>query len=758
MELSTLNDSQRRAVLFCDAPMLVIAGAGSGKTRVLTYKIAWLMEQGYEPWQIMALTFTNKAAREMQERIALQVGHERASQLWMGTFHSIFCRILRMECAAIGYRSDFTIYDAADSKNLVRTLIKEMGLDEKTYRPSLVCSRISRAKNALVQPADYPANSTFRYEDDRAMVPRVADIYAAYNRRLLGAQAMDFDDILAYTWVLFSQHPEVAEKYATRFRYLLVDEYQDTNYAQHQIVRMLVSRHNRVCVVGDDAQSIYSFRGANIDNILAFQTQYPDAQLFKLEQNYRSTQVIVDAANSLISHNTHRIPKQVYSMGQQGERIRYHLTYSDIDEANLIRRHVQHLVRDNHLLHNQIAILYRTNAQSRALEEALRKGNIPYRIFVGLSFFQRKEVKDLISYLRLALNPNDEEAFKRVVNYPARGIGATTLQRVLQYASSHDVSAFETLSHLSEAGVTRAAAVRLDAFRQLILSIHEQVETMDCFSLARKVLEDSTMRSDIFSSNDPEALSRQENLQELMDSIGAFVDTAREEGRGFLLRNYLQEVSFLADIDTDDSASEDKVTLMTIHSAKGLEFEAVIVAGLEEGLFPGEMSIENRQVEEERRLMYVAMTRARSFLMLTSSRTRFRYGKTEFFQPSRFIREIAPQYLDADSFGGSSVERQSASFTPRVPPVECVPLPRPSFSSLRPLPKPTVSAASSSGSLASPSSLVPGMRVQHDRFGLGTVKELEGHGIDAKAVVVFDNAGSKRLFLRFAKLTPVAGN
>ena len=754
MDLSILNDSQREAVLFCDAPMLVIAGAGSGKTRVLTYKIAWLMEQGYEPWQIMALTFTNKAAQEMKERIALQVGHERASQLWMGTFHSLFCRILRMECASVGYRPDFTIYDAADSKNLVRTLIKEMGLDEKTYKPSAVCSRISRAKNALMQPEDYMADNASRYDDERSMMPRVADIYVAYNRRLKGAEAMDFDDILVYTWVLFSQHPEVAEKYATRFRYLLVDEYQDTNYAQHQIVRQLTSRHNRVCVVGDDAQSIYSFRGADIDNILAFQTQYPDARLFKLEQNYRSTQMIVDAANSLISHNARRIPKKVYSMGQQGERIRYDLTFSDIDEANLIRRHILRLVHDNHLSHNQIAILYRTNAQSRALEEALRKGNIPYRIFGGLSFFQRKEVKDLIAYLRLALNPNDEEAFKRVVNYPARGIGATTLQRVIQYASTHGVSAYDALSHLSDAGVTKAAATRLTAFRELIGSFHELVDTMDCFTLAQKVLKDSTMQSDIFSSSDPEALSRQENLQELMDSIATFVNTAREEGGEFLLRNYLQEVSFLSDVDTDDSVSEDKVTLMTIHSAKGLEFEAVIVAGLEEGLFPGEMSVERRQVEEERRLMYVAMTRARSFLMLTSSRTRFRYGKTEFFLPSRFIKEIAPQYMYAESPAG----RQTAPFTPmpsHVEPMSApVSRPAPSLSSLRPLPRPSAAPQSPSASQC-PLAVVSGMRVQHDRFGMGTVKELEGHGIDAKAVVDFDNVGAKKLFLRFAKLTPV---
>lgn len=744
MDLSTLNDSQREAVLFCDAPMLVIAGAGSGKTRVLTYKIAHLMELGLEPWQIMALTFTNKAAREMKERIALQVGQERAAGLWMGTFHSVFCRMLRMESQLLGYPADFTIYDAADSKNLVRQVLKEMGLDEKQYRPAAVCGAISRAKNALVLPADYATSALMRGEDDRRLMPRMHDVYAAYCRRLRGAGVMDFDDILVNTWVLLSQHADVADKYSCRFRYLLVDEYQDTNYAQHQIVRLLSGGEGHVCVVGDDAQSIYSFRGANIGNILEFQRQFEGARLFKLEQNYRSTQTIVDAANSLIDHNSHRIPKQVYSMGDQGEKILYRPTFSDMDEAGFIRRHLQQLARECHLDYSQMAVLYRTNAQSRALEEALRKGSVPYRIFGGLSFYQRKEVKDVLAYLRLTLNPNDEEAFRRVVNYPARGIGNTTLQRVTQFASDHEMGVGDALVHLEEAGVGRAAITRLTQFREMMDGFRARMETDDCATLAWDIVDRSGIRRDIFTGTDAEAVSRQEILQALMDNMGSFVKAAQEEGSGTLLRHYLQEVSLLSDMDTDDSVSDDRVTLMTIHSAKGLEFEAVVVAGLEEGLFPSEMAIEHHQVEEERRLMYVAMTRAKRHLLLTSAKSHFRYGRTEFFEPSRFLAEIAPQYVN----GPSDAPRSMATVLPKpsAPVAPCLSAPLPS-SSLSP------SKAPLSISLATPNSTIRvGMRVEHERFGLGTVQQLEDSGVDAKAIVLFDNAGTKRLFLRFARL------
>ena len=759
MLLDELNQSQREAVLCCDRPSLVIAGAGSGKTRVITYKIAYLIEQGYEPWSIMALTFTNKAAREMKERIGKLVSEEQARYLWAGTFHSIFGKILRYEADYIGFTSDFTIYDTSDSKSLIRTIIKDMHLDEKKYKPSTVLAHISNAKNSLVLPTAY-RNSSRLLEHDRAMqMPEICSIYDEYMQRCKKSNAMDFDDMLVYTWLLFKNNPEIARKYQEKFKYILVDEYQDTNYAQHQIVLLLTNSQQHVCVVGDDAQSIYSFRGAKIDNILNFQKLYNGVKLFKLEQNYRSTQTIVSAANSLIQHNVQQIRKDVYSKGDVGEPIEVCKAYSEVDEANIVVRKIRNLVTKENLKYKETAILYRTNAQSRSLEDALRKSNLPYRIYGGTSFYQRKEIKDVIAYFRLVINPNDEEALKRIINYPNRKIGDVTVGKILDSASAHDLSVWDVLMHLDMVDVNNATKNRLQEFANMILSFREVAFTQDAYNAGLKIVEESGIRADIFHGSEPEDISRQENLQEMLDGMASFVQERVETGGGYMLTHYLSEVSLLTDMDEDDSEGDNKVTLMTVHAAKGLEFETVFVVGLEEELFPSSMSMESpRQIEEERRLFYVAMTRAKKHLFLTYARRRMKYGITSDCEPSRFLRDIDKRFLKSDKPEMPSLKDivSRPAFIPQRPRIvpethrTVLQTPPSNFIKVR---KPVTETQPVSATPPSNNGLTVGSVIVHERFGEGVVERLEGSGLDAKASVRFQNVGTKQLLLRFAKFT-----
>lgn len=747
MLIDELNESQREAVLCCDAPSLVIAGAGSGKTRMLTYKIAYLLQTGMQPWNILALTFTNKAAKEMRQRIGRIVGEEIASRLWMGTFHSILSRILRQECDHLGFSKDFTIYDASDSKSLIKSILKDMQLDDKTYKPGSVASRISMAKNRLVLPSAYMADRQNFEADMQSKMPAIGQIYMQYWQRCRQSNVMDFDDLLLYTWILFKEHPDVVQKWEDRFHYVLVDEYQDTNYAQHLIVWLLTQHRQRVCVVGDDAQSIYSFRGANIDNILRFQEQYKGSRLFKLEQNYRSTQTIVSAANSLIGHNRGQIHKDVYSRRDMGEPISLLQTYSDIDEANAVMKCVREFRRNEQIPYSRMAVLYRTNAQSRAFEEAMRKASIPYRVYGGTSFYQRKEIKDVIAYLRLTVNLHDEEALRRIINYPARGIGQTTLDKVFRSAAANSVSPWEILCkpHLLP-DVNAGTRGKLQAFVQMMTEFHERHTGDDAYALVLDIVRQSGIQAEINRGREPEDIARQENLQELMDGIAAFVQEHKEQGQDYLLTDYLQEVSLLSDVDESESQSEDKLTLMTVHSAKGLEFKVVFVVGMEENLFPSQMSMDSvRGLEEERRLFYVAITRAEEYLVITNAKSRFRYGKTEFCEPSRFLREIDPRFLRVKGSTGSvSVGSSPVRTFPtgldarrfvRVSPVRSA--------------EPQQVASSANATVA----VAVGTRVRHERFGTGTVTAIEGSGMDTKATVNFDNAGTKQLLLRFAKIT-----
>ena len=612
--IEELNESQRAAVLYGDGPSLVIAGAGSGKTRVLTYKIAYLLENGYNPWNILALTFTNKAAREMKERIARQVGEQRARYLWMGTFHSVFSRILRAEASHIGFTSQFTIYDSADSKSLLRSIIKEMGLDEKTYKPGSVQARISNAKNHLVSPSGYAANKEAYEADAAAKMPAIRDIYSRYWERCRQAGAMDFDDLLVYTYILFRDFPEVLARYREQFRYVLVDEYQDTNYAQHSIVLQLTKENQRVCVVGDDAQSIYSFRGADIDNILYFTKIYPDTKVFKLEQNYRSTQTIVRAANSLIEKNERQIPKEVFSEKERGEAIGVFQAYSDVEEGDIVTNKIAQLRREHDYGYSDFAILYRTNAQSRVFEEALRKRSMPYKIYGGLSFYQRKEIKDIIAYFRLVVNPNDEEAFKRIINYPARGIGDTTVGKIIKAATDNNVSLWTVLCEPITYGLTinKNTHTKLQGFRELIEQFMTEVAEKNAYEIGTAIIRQSGIINDVCQDNSPENLSRKENIEELVNGMNDFCAMRQEEGNtNVSLIDFLSEVSLLTDQDSDKEGDGEKVTLMTVHSAKGLEFRNVFVVGLEENLFPSGMAGDSpRAMEEERRLFYVAITRA----------------------------------------------------------------------------------------------------------------------------------------------------
>jgi len=760
--LDELNDSQRAAVIYNNGPSLVIAGAGSGKTRVLTYKIAYLLQNGLKPYNILALTFTNKAAKEMKSRIARQVGDEIASHLWMGTFHSIFSRILRAEASHLGFDSNFTIYDAADSRSLVKSIIKEMGLDEKTYKPATVAGRISMAKNHLILPDAYACDSSLYQYDYESRMPAIRDIYQIYYDRCHTSNAMDFDDLLLFTYVLFSRFPDILKKYSDRFHFILVDEYQDTNDAQHSIVIMLTKDNQNVCVVGDDAQSIYSFRGARIDNILNFTKAYKDAKTFMLERNYRSTQRIVEAANSLISHNREQIKKQVYSKNDVGEPITIQKAYSDTEEAVIICNYIQKIRRKEHCQYNDFAILYRTNSQSRSFEESMRKRDIPYRIYGGLSFYQRKEIKDVISYFRVVANPNDEEAFKRIINYPTRGIGNTTINKIISMAQHDSISLWEAISDINVVNldVNSGTIKKILAFRSLIDSFQSRFTTEDAYTLGVDIIKESGIKDDINCDRSPENLSRQENLEEFLGGMQDFVDSRREEGREheIFLSNFLQEVSLLTDLDSDNDANVPKVTLMTIHSAKGLEFPTVFVVGVEENIFPSPMSLNSmRQIEEERRLFYVAITRAEKHCFITYAENRYRYGKMEFDSPSRFLKDIDSKlvnYVELDSVSKKD-EDVKPSFRRSLFPTEqkTITLPRENFKPInsttqisQPLDKGNISTFQGSSQF-----VVEGNIIEHERFGVGNVIRVEGTGENMKATVQFRNTGVKQLLLKFAR-------
>ena len=804
--LNALNDSQRRAVTYNDGPQLVIAGAGSGKTRVLTYKIAYLLEQGMKPWNLLALTFTNKAASEMKQRIAQLVGQDAAARLQMGTFHSVFSRILRVEAPFIGFSSNFTIYDEADSRSLLKSIVKEMNLDDKQYKPAAVHNLISMAKNHLICGAEYAADYEVQRRDADAKVPAVGQIFLAYEQRCRQANAMDFDDLLVMTYRLFREHPEVCQKYQQRFQYVLVDEYQDTNFAQQQIVLQLTVEHRRVCVVGDDAQSIYAFRVSNIDNILDFQKIYPESKLFKLEQNYRSTQRIVQAANSLIKKNQRQIPKDVYSHNAEGEKLVLKQAYSDKEEAAIVCKDIKRIRRQDKCEYHDFAILYRTNAQSRTFEEEMRRQAIPYRIYGGLSFYQRKEIKDIIAYFRLVCNPDDEEAIKRVINYPARGIGSTTIQKIAQTAQSRQVSLWEVACNPAayQLDINRGTMSKIASFVGMIGSFVEKLATADAYELGQDIVRTSGISQDLFAGNDPDDLSRQQNLEEFMNALQDFVDTRREEGREEETRlpDFLQEVALLTDLDSDED-SQSRVSLMTIHSAKGLEFPTVFIVGMEENIFPSPMSSQSlRELEEERRLLYVAITRAEHHCILTCAKNRWRYGKMEFGVPSRFLKDIEPTLLVVEGGADGSDYEHNRSYTgtrewgserrsqpswrmqnsrpvatqfmadeqpkitaPRRPEVAVDPFGdgfkrqiAASGGRLR-----RVSDAMRSGgrlapqSVASPSQesgaapLAEGNVIEHQRFGIGKVIKVEGSGENTKATVEFQHTGVKQLLLKFAR-------
>lgn len=748
--LEHLNDSQRAAVLYSDGPALVIAGAGSGKTRVLTFKIAYLLEHGYQPWNILALTFTNKAAREMKDRIRKQVG-ESAQALWMGTFHSIFSRILRVEADKLGFTSNFTIYDTSDSKNLIRNILKEMGLDEKKYKPAFVQSRISNAKNHLLTPQGYSTSTHLVEEDLSCDLSCVREVYQRYWNRCRQANVMDFDDLLLYTYLLFRDYPEVLERYRGQFQYILVDEYQDTNMAQHRIVQQLAQVHQHICVVGDDAQSIYSFRGAEIDNILTFPRLYPSSKVFKLERNYRSTQTIVNAANSLIAKNVRQIHKNVYSEKEKGDAIKILQAYSDVEEGEIVSRRLIAMKQREDFNYADFAVLYRTNAQSRVFEEAFRKKAIPYRIYGGLSFYQRKEIKDVIAYFRMAVNPDDEEAFKRIINYPARGIGDTTLNKIITVAAQHHISLWNVLEKPLEYGlnVNKSTLNKLMQFRELIEQFIAQQTELKAYDFAANVVRASGIVADMSRDTTPEEMSRKENIEELLNGIIQFQEARQEEGESAYLPDFLSEVSLLSDVDSEEG-NEDKVVLMTVHSAKGLEFKNVFVVGVEEGLFPSLMGGDSPgALEEERRLFYVAMTRAEQNCILSYARSRFRFGKMEFSSPSRFLREIDAACMDVPGMTTrKATEKRNIAAGP-------VSVRKPLISiGLRKISetggsKPIVPAASTRED--SDAGIRVGQHILHERFGEGEVTVVEGSGENLKATIRFKNAGVKQLLLRFAR-------
>ena len=774
----TLNESQLQAVEYCDGPLLVIAGAGSGKTRVLTYKIAYLMaERHVSALQILALTFTNKAAREMNSRISEIVNTDDVKYLWSGTFHSIFARILRRECDKIGFDSNFTIYDTTDSKSLLKLIIKEMGLDDKVYKASTVQGRISDAKNRLILPETYAASADIVNHDKANNLGEIHRIYATYFARCKQANAMDFDDLLLYTFLLLRDNPDVQKRYRDRFRYILVDEYQDTNYAQHQIIRLLTTPESSICVVGDDAQSIYAFRGANIDNILNFTQQYPSARTVKLERNYRSTQNIVNAANSIISHNRRQIPKVVYSEKEQGAPLLLMAAGKDYEEAAMVVGEIRRLARYDHVSYSDIAILYRQNALSRSFEIELRKQGVAYRVYGGPSFFDRKEIKDVLAYCRLLCNVHDEEAFRRVVNYPARGIGKTSQDALIAAAHAHGVSLWQVANdpvpYAFNAGRTQG---KISQFCMLIEGLREMVETHSAFDIVDEVVKRSGIAADIRASKDPEDLSRQENIEELLADVKKKEQDALEQtGSSFVsLSDYLSQVSLLTDVDEQTDETQERITLMTVHAAKGLEFCVVFLVGMEDDIFPGSQALYPKQMEEERRLFYVAVTRAKERCFISFAGSRYRYGSMESSEPSRFLREVDSRYLQEHVLGGNrfaggarsasgmrrpdfgqsrpSVStpqvgrtpspfnvRRTESASPVAPPSHMRPLSRTASS-----PRPSATGASS---------FTIGERVEHERFGKGLVTAVEGAGDDLRISVDFEAVGNKKLLLKFARLT-----
>ena len=763
-----LNPSQCDAVLYTEGNSMVIAGAGSGKTRVLTYKIAHLLEEGVEPWSILALTFTNKAAGEMKQRIASSVGENRAKYLWMGTFHSIFSRILRTEADRIGYSSNFTIYDQTDSQNLIKSIVRDMQLDDKIYKPSVVQNRISNAKNRLMTASAYVQNADIYKHDQFKRIPMAGKIFERYEQRCRQSDAMDFDDLLLNTFILFRDNPDVQEKYGTAFRYILVDEYQDTNYAQHCIVWQLTRHGAKVCVVGDDAQSIYSFRGANLDNMLKFSKLYPDSKLFKLEQNYRSTQTIVEAAGTLIDKNHAQIKKKVFSENEQGDKIKVLCAHSDIEESEIVVNRLLDLHTFKDVPWREMAILYRTNAQSRPLEEALRKRGLPYKIYGGLSFYQRKEIKDVIAYFRMCVNPNDEEAFKRIINYPARGIGQTTVGKILSVAMESGVSLWTVICNPTDYSleVNQGTLSKLTAFRTMLESFMADASSATAYKLAQRIVDETGIMRELKADSTVEGESRLQNVDELMNNIAQFCKDREEEGNENLrMTDYLSEVSLLTDQDNETEDDVEKVTLMTVHAAKGLEFDAVCIVGLEEHLFPSDMSGDDeRQIEEERRLMYVAMTRARKYLFLLFATSRFKYGNVDFCSPSRFLKDIDSRYLNMPAgslgtvpFGSGETFRISK---PQLEPKGTVPGARferrAGFES-KPVPRPWEQGKfqkvteSMLKDTAPSQSLKVGNVIEHERFGLGTVLSVEGTGGDTKAVIKFLNLGEKTLLLKFAR-------
>jgi len=777
--LDELNTVQREAVENIDGPTLVIAGAGSGKTRVLTYRIAHMLHKGKHPSAILALTFTNKAAREMKIRIAKIIGEKAAQYLWMGTFHSVFAKILRMESKAINYPSTFTIYDSQDSKNLIKSIVKELQLDPAVYKPSDVLSRISFAKNNLVTAKSYSGNTQIIETDRQFRRPEIFRIYQMYENRCKASAALDFDDILMKTNYLFNKFPEILKKYQEKFRYLLVDEYQDTNFSQYQIIKQLASLHHNICVVGDDAQSIYSFRGARIENILNFKKDYPENKVFKLEQNYRSTQNIVNAANSVIDKNKNQIKKNVFSENEEGNKIKIIDAYTDYEEGYLIAGTINEIRYSKQCSFNGFAILYRTNAQSRILEESMRKKNIPYHIFGGISFYQRKEIKDLLSYYRLVLNPNDDEAFKRIINYPKRGIGDASVDKIASFAIQNQVSIWQAALRLNETNLGLGAAVqtKILAFIAFIQSFNAPALTLDAYEVARQIAIASGILKDLYIDKSPEGVSRYENLQELLNGIKDFTVREKSEDEIVTLSQFVENVALLTNEDKTENGDNERVTLMTIHSAKGLEFKHVFIAGVEEELFPSKFSVTDiSDIEEERRLFYVAITRAETSLTISHARKRYKWGQLTDCKPSRFIKDISQNFIEYDNqsiqgspfagfkqenekkfgtqetiqFSGINNKFKSFEKKPEIEKVKPLELNKAKFSKLEI--KKTTSISKKNNTLGN---IQTGTKVMHERFGKGTITNIEGQFPESKATIEFESSGTKQILLKFAKLTVI---
>ena len=759
---------QRNAVEAVEGPSLVIAGAGSGKTRVLTYRITHLLNLGKHPSNILALTFTNKAAREMKDRIGKMVGVKTARYLWMGTFHSIFAKILRMESKLINYPSSFSIYDTQDSKNLIKTICKELNLDPQVYKPNEVLNRISFAKNNLITSSNYSNNFQIKESDKNSRKPEIYRIYQIYENRCKTAGAMDFDDLLLKTNILFDQFPEVLKKYQEKFKYILVDEYQDTNFSQYLIIKKLADAHHNLCVVGDDAQSIYAFRGARIENIFNFKKDYPENKVFKLEQNYRSTQNIVNAANSVIDKNKNQIRKNVFSEKETGDKIKLFEAYTDHEEGYLIANMINDTRYLNHDNFSDFSILYRTNAQSRILEEALRKKNIPYKIYGGLSFYQRKEIKDLLAYFRLIINPLDNEAFKRIINYPKRGIGNTSLNRLLQFAKDQNISVWQAAIKLNDIKIDLSKAVikKIHDFMGLISNFSVLINTDDAYEVARQIAVNTGILRDLHKDKTPEGISRHQNVQELLNGIREFTTTETDEGGTPKLVDYIENVSLLTNDDKNNDGDNDKVILMTIHSAKGLEFKNVFLAGLEEELFPSKFSTANiSELEEERRLFYVAITRAEKTLCISYAKTRYRWGQLADCMPSRFIRDIDPDFIEQESPLLSMKNfkpKNSFSTKPETGLIGITKKPYSSFkkssdkepvfkSRLKKIDK-NINIDNNSTEKNNTNGIAVGVMVEHQRFGLGKVLNIEGDFPNVKATIEFNSAGKKQLLLKFAKL------